>query len=176
MNSDVYGQYSAFRSRREDSYQVSLEIKRRDNALPGSGLDWYSKKFADCVLDDEDGECATNSTELAFSRSVAYFCGQHADCLVPGSRWALQRAKYVVEFEYSVVGVLEDMHRTLNVLEHYVPRFFSGASRLYFKQGKQPTQGGKSVHELFDFEPNHILEICLMIPGQIGSSRWRLEG
>ena len=32
---------------------------------------------------------------------------------------------------YAVVGVLEDMEKSLMVLEHYLPLFFSGALREY---------------------------------------------
>lgn len=45
---------------------------------------------------------------------------------------ALQRAKRVVEQQYAVVGVLEDMNSTLLAFERYIPRFFDGASQLYW--------------------------------------------
>nr|CAD7450874.1 unnamed protein product [Timema bartmani] len=45
---------------------------------------------------------------------------------------ALQRAKHAVERHYAVVGILEDLNSTLTVLEHYVPRFFKGASQVYW--------------------------------------------
>lgn len=45
---------------------------------------------------------------------------------------ALQRAKHVVEQQYAVVGVLEDMNSTLLAFERYIPRFFDGASQLYW--------------------------------------------
>lgn len=37
-----------------------------------------------------------------------------------------------VENEYAVVGSWEDLNVTLKVLEHYVPKFFRGATNLYF--------------------------------------------
>lgn len=45
---------------------------------------------------------------------------------------ALQRAKRVVEEQYAVVGVLEDMNSTLLAFEKYIPRFFTGALRMYW--------------------------------------------
>lgn len=45
---------------------------------------------------------------------------------------ALERAKRAVEQHYAVVGILEDLNSTLTVLEHYVPRFFRGASNVYW--------------------------------------------
>lgn len=44
----------------------------------------------------------------------------------------LERSKNVVETQYSVVGVLEDMTTTLAVFEKYIPRFFAGATEIYF--------------------------------------------
>lgn len=44
---------------------------------------------------------------------------------------ALERAKYAVESQYSVVGVLEDLNTTLSVFEKYVPRFFEGVREIY---------------------------------------------
>lgn len=52
------------------------------------------------------------------------------------SKGALEKAKYVVETQYSVVGVLEDLNTTLAVLEKYIPRFFAGASEIYFNEIK----------------------------------------
>ena len=37
-----------------------------------------------------------------------------------------------VEKNYAVVGILEEMNKTLTVLEHYVPRFFKGALNTYW--------------------------------------------
>lgn len=44
----------------------------------------------------------------------------------------MQKAKRNVEKHYSVVGVLEEMDVTLKVLENYIPRFFTGASQVYY--------------------------------------------
>lgn len=45
---------------------------------------------------------------------------------------ALERAKMAVEKHYAVVGVLEDVNSTLTVLENYIPRFFRGATDVYY--------------------------------------------
>lgn len=44
----------------------------------------------------------------------------------------MEKAKRAVEQHYAVVGVLEDMNSTLTVLEKFVPRFFKGASNVYW--------------------------------------------
>ncbi|XP_075160222.1 uronyl 2-sulfotransferase homolog pip-like [Haematobia irritans] len=51
---------------------------------------------------------------------------------------ATQIAKQNIEREYAVVGSWEDTNITLTVLEHYIPRFFRGATQLYYsdKSGK----------------------------------------
>ena len=48
---------------------------------------------------------------------------------------ALQIAKYNIERYYSVVAVIEQMQKSLFVLERYLPRFFYKATRLYSKSG-----------------------------------------
>lgn len=52
------------------------------------------------------------------------------------SEGALERAKRSVEQQYAVVGVLEDFNVTLTVFEHYIPRFFKGASDVYHSNNK----------------------------------------
>lgn len=47
---------------------------------------------------------------------------------------ALRKAKENVEKHYAVVGVLEELNKTLTVLEHYVPRFFKGAKDVYWSK------------------------------------------
>ena len=39
-----------------------------------------------------------------------------------------------MEKYYAVVGVLEELNKTLTVLEHYVPRFFKGAKDIYYSK------------------------------------------
>lgn len=46
----------------------------------------------------------------------------------------MRRAMHNVEKNYAVVGILEDLNKTLTVLEHYVPRFFKGASSVYWSK------------------------------------------
>ena len=55
------------------------------------------------------------------------------------SRLAYQQAREVVERTYAVVGVLEEMDKSLTVLEHFIPRFFSGAKELYHGETQYET-------------------------------------
>ena len=43
-----------------------------------------------------------------------------------GSRNALNVAKYNVEHNYIMVGILEDLKSTLQTMEKILPRFFKG--------------------------------------------------
>nr|CAI5818745.1 unnamed protein product [Callosobruchus analis] len=45
--------------------------------------------------------------------------------------WALQIAKSNVEKYYTVVGVLEKLNDTMDVLEQKIPYFFKGAKKIY---------------------------------------------
>lgn len=49
---------------------------------------------------------------------------------------ALDKSKQVVERDYAVVGILEDMNTTLTVFEKYIPRFFAGAREIYYNEIK----------------------------------------
>ena len=57
---------------------------------------------------------------------ISYFCGFDAECGNPESVSALQRAKTVVETQYSVVGVVEQRNLSLAVMEAFLPRWFHG--------------------------------------------------
>ncbi|XP_046379333.2 heparan sulfate 2-O-sulfotransferase 1-like isoform X1 [Haliotis rufescens] len=62
---------------------------------------------------------------------VPFFCGQNAECMVPGSRWALEQAKHNLIHHYLVVGVTEELGDFIAVLEATLPRMFRGAVQLF---------------------------------------------
>lgn len=49
-------------------------------------------------------------------------------------KWALQKAKENVDAYFPVVGVLEELNKTLAVLEDRIPIFFKGVQHVYFKE------------------------------------------
>jgi dermatan/chondrotin sulfate uronyl 2-O-sulfotransferase UST len=65
--------------------------------------------------------------------TVPYFCGHDPKCL-RNNQWALQTAKNNVEKYYPVVGVLEELNATLEVLEHEIPYYFKGVENMYKKK------------------------------------------
>ena len=53
------------------------------------------------------------------------------ECDKAESEEALKRAKSNVEKYFAVVGILEMWQESLQVMEHYVPRYFNGARHAY---------------------------------------------
>ncbi|XP_050675212.1 heparan sulfate 2-O-sulfotransferase pipe isoform X2 [Leptidea sinapis] len=111
-----------------------VERKRAFPDLPLPDPAWLKKDFETCVLSG-DRECRYQEGETHegigdHRRQTLFFCGHEPQCTPFNSNEALQRAKRVVEQQYAVVGVLEDMNSTLLALERYIPRFFRGALRI----------------------------------------------
>ena len=57
---------------------------------------------------------------------LTYFCGSAPICKFGGNFDVLQRAKYNVEAYYSLVGLTNDLKRSFELLEVFLPAFFSG--------------------------------------------------
>lgn len=106
-----------------------------DNPLPHSS--WIKKDFDTCVENPRDTECQyLQGDREGFGdhrRQSIFFCGMDPDCVPFNSKAAIAKAKENVEKYYAVVGVLEDLNKTLTVLEHFVPRFFAGAVKTYWE-------------------------------------------
>jgi hypothetical protein len=58
------------------------------------------------------------------------FCGHEDFCKSFNSQLVLQRAKENVDRDFPVVGVLEDLNKTLSVLENRMPHIFKGAFKV----------------------------------------------
>nr|XP_034831326.1 heparan sulfate 2-O-sulfotransferase pipe [Maniola hyperantus] len=115
-----------------------VERKRAFPDLPLPDPAWLKKDFETCVLSG-DRECRYLEGETHegigdHRRQTLFFCGHDPQCTPFNSLEALQRAKRVVEQQYAVVGVLEDMNSTLLAFERYIPRFFQGSLRLYWEE------------------------------------------
>ncbi|CAB3260005.1 unnamed protein product [Arctia plantaginis] len=115
-----------------------VERKRAFPDLPLPDPAWLKKDFETCVLSG-DRECRYIEGETHegigdHRRQTLFFCGHEPQCTPFNSVEALQRAKRVVEQQYAVVGVLEDLNSTLLAFERYVPRFFDGALQLYWEE------------------------------------------
>lgn len=60
---------------------------------------------------------------------VPYLCGQDPKCQERDT-WAVERAKYNIDHNYAFVGVLEELPKSLEVLDALLPRFYKDAPKL----------------------------------------------
>ncbi|CAD7083099.1 unnamed protein product [Hermetia illucens] len=113
-----------------------VERKAAFPELPLPDPAWLKKDFETCVRTG-DRECTftqgvTHEGIGDHRRQTLFFCGHDYECTPFNTVGVLERAKYAVESQYSVVGVLEDLNTTFSVLEKYIPRFFKGATEVYY--------------------------------------------
>ncbi|XP_075160330.1 uronyl 2-sulfotransferase homolog pip-like [Haematobia irritans] len=111
--------------------------KRLKNNKPMPNPKWANTEFDQCVL-SKDKAC-TYIEGSGFERTgdhrrqTLFFCGHNEHkCMPFNTRLPLELAKRTVEKEYAVVGTWEDTNVTLTVFENYIPRYFMGASKLYY--------------------------------------------
>jgi len=112
-----------------------VERKRAFPDLPLPNPNWLRKDYDTCVRRG-DTECRYRDGDERddFGQLTEFFCGQEDDCTGFNTEIAMRKAKENVEKHYAVVGVLEELNKTLTVLEHYVPRFFKGAKDVYWNE------------------------------------------
>jgi len=60
---------------------------------------------------------------------------------------AMKKAMENVEKHYAVVGILEELNKTLTVLEHYVPRFFKGALNTYWNEVHMYSKINRNIYK-----------------------------
>ncbi|XP_065173289.1 heparan sulfate 2-O-sulfotransferase pipe-like [Atheta coriaria] len=90
-----------------------------------------SKDIERCIMDKQDGCQFIDNKNVDLA--IPYFCGQHENCQRLNNVWALKQAQRTVEKYYATLGVLDELNATLEVLEHELPYFFKGASKLYYR-------------------------------------------
>ncbi|KAG1686935.1 Heparan sulfate 2-O-sulfotransferase pipe [Nymphon striatum] len=113
--------------------------------MKGSKLRFYKKypvnerperishDFMKC-FEKREGPCSyikDTLEPLVGKITINFFCGHEEFCRAHGNTEALEKAKYVIESSYSVVGILEEFEKTLAVFEHYLPKYFRGVSEIY---------------------------------------------
>ncbi|XP_057335865.1 uronyl 2-sulfotransferase-like [Microplitis mediator] len=89
--------------------------------------------FISIVRDPRDIYLSNRNKSAIYDGGISYFCGQNPRCAVK-NRWSLENAKKNVMQWYSVIGILENMEETLNVLTKKFHYFFNGASDIYIKK------------------------------------------
>lgn len=128
-----------------------VERKRAFPELPLPNPNWLRKDFEKCVrLNDPECRYYPGLKHDGFGdhrRQTMFFCGQDDDCTGFNTEVAMKKAMHNVEKNYAVVGVLEDMNKTLTVLEHYVPRFFKGALKTYWEDMKNFRSLNRNIYK-----------------------------
>lgn len=114
-----------------------VERKQAFPELPLPSSQWLRKDYETCVSNgDKECQYVEGDERPDFAQLTEFFCGQDRKCTGFNTDYAMQKAKENVERHYAVVGILEEINMTLTVLEHYVPRFFKGAKKLYWDEVK----------------------------------------
>lgn len=115
------------------------ELAKVDKSHEMPSEEYLNKNFEDCVLNG-DHECLYMDgqdveDEPGDHRSqIVQFCGHEPFCRLFNNPDALQLAKENVEKHYKVVGITEDMNKTLTVAAHYMPEYFKGALEIYHQE------------------------------------------
>uniref|UniRef100_A0A2R5LIG4 Putative sulfotransferase n=1 Tax=Ornithodoros turicata TaxID=34597 RepID=A0A2R5LIG4_9ACAR len=107
--------------RHGDDFRPYLVRRRQGNKMT----------FDECVS-TKGIDCAEDKMWL----QVPFFCGQAADCWIPGNPWALAQAKQNLINSYFLVGLTEHLEDFVAVLEASFPRIFRGATKK-FLSGKK---------------------------------------
>jgi len=125
-----------------------VERKRAFPELPLPNPNWLRKDFELCVKrGDKECQWLEGGERDDFGQLTEFFCGQDDECTGFNTEVAMKKAMYNVEKNYAVVGVLEDMNKTLTVLEHYVPRFFKGALKTYWEDMKNFRSLNRNIYK-----------------------------
>ncbi|XP_073840701.1 uronyl 2-sulfotransferase homolog pip-like isoform X1 [Musca autumnalis] len=117
--------------------------------------EWFETTFNDCVKQAKIPDCIFdphNDYNKDWRRFSLHLCGSHPDCKNFNSPTATQIAKQNIEREYAVVGSWEDTNITLTVLEHYIPRFFRGATEMFYSDTTGKFKKNSTPHNT-DLEP-----------------------
>ncbi|XP_037940452.1 heparan sulfate 2-O-sulfotransferase pipe-like [Teleopsis dalmanni] len=117
-------------------WYIAERKKRFAKSYKLPNVQWLKKTFNKCILEHDD-ECLFEQGEERglgdHRRQMLFFCGQDTTICMPFNSYeAMQISKQHVESNYAVVGTWEETNITLKVLEHYIPRFFKGATDVYY--------------------------------------------
>ena len=117
-------------------------------------IDELKRTFEECVL-QRHNECVyypgqgiyTDRYGGSHYSQIAFFCGNDMLCDKFESQEALTMAKENVEKYYAVVGVLEQLDKSLEVLENYVPRYFANARKTHNSMYIQWRHRNKNIYK-----------------------------
>jgi len=89
---------------------------------------WLSTPLGECIHESSISHCVTSYNLFI---TIKYFCGTHHTCYSPNTDAAVEQAIANIDQFYSVVGVLEEIDKTLAVMEEKLPGYFRGAGQSY---------------------------------------------
>ena len=75
-----------------------------------------------------------------------YLCGNRGYCFSAKSKKARNESIRNIDLSYSVVGIVEDMVKTISVLENKLPRFFDGALEEFKNMEKEDAEKRKGMN------------------------------
>lgn len=104
----------------------------------GGWKDWSERK------DPLTGEISYVPSGAIFQdhrNQIVFFCGNNPDCISFNSKTALNIAKQNVEQFYSVVGVLEQLDKSIDIIEAYIPKFYKSAKKIFQAQNSSKEKG-----------------------------------
>ena len=137
------------------SYNFCRHGWEKDQEYKGHGCMNLSKEqteltFEDCVRQDKP-ECVSGSNSY-----LNWLCGDQKACgKISVSK--MSKAKWNVEHNYQVVGLLERIEDTLKLLEVQMPEFFKGALEIYKTEAlKKVSNASKSINPGDDTVPKDV--------------------
>ncbi|OQV24958.1 putative Heparan sulfate 2-O-sulfotransferase pipe [Hypsibius exemplaris] len=121
---------------------------------------WYDEDLENCVRTGKDYDCRLIDGTF-IKNMIAFFCGHDIECSKHNSPNALSRAKQNVEKHFAVVGILEDLDMSLQVLEQTLPAYFAGAVDLYASNPDHVVNKGKNRVDRVSEEVKQIIRANL---------------
>jgi len=125
-------------------YLRAEEKKKEDSRIRTVGLPWtlwINKSLSVCVRNVSDPECSdfsnkrlhswAGSWSRRFPTAMGYLCGNSENCEDATDIAARETAIDNIDNKFAVVGDSDNYEVTLAVLEHKLPRFFTGAVKEY---------------------------------------------
>ena len=124
------------RSFETESQAVRKEIQRNYAALANdAACGCWNTSFNACITTSVERNCS-----LCIPSQIAFFCppddvdgvdsghGNFRLCDVPRPNCTVQKALHRLRTRYKAVGLEEQMHASVELFEHLLPRFFAGAT------------------------------------------------
>lgn len=115
-------------------------------------------KYHECVFRPGQGVFSSHFGGAHYSQ-IGFYCGHDMDCDEFGGRKGLNRAMQNVERHFAVVGVLEELDKSLEILENYVPRFFRDARKVHKSMHKAFQEKNKNIYK--PKTPGYIKDVLM---------------